>query len=68
AVLAGGEAVVSVADEGGAADALARLLADPGSREAAREAAGSLFARHRGATRRTVRLALDLLDGPGERA
>jgi 3-deoxy-D-manno-octulosonic-acid transferase len=68
AVQAGGEAVVSVADAGGAADALARLLADPGAREAAREAAGALFARHRGATLRTVRLALDLLDGSGTAA
>jgi 3-deoxy-D-manno-octulosonic-acid transferase len=67
AVLAAGGAVVSVADGDGAADALARLLADPGARGAAREAADTLFARHRGATLRTVRLALDLLDGPGAR-
>lgn len=68
AVLAAGVAVIPVADGDGAADALARLLADPGARGAARAAADALFARHRGATRRTVRLALDLLDGSGARA
>jgi 3-deoxy-D-manno-octulosonic-acid transferase len=64
-VLAAGEAVVSVADGDGAADALTRLLANPQARGAAHGAAATLFARHRGATLRTVRLALDLLDGPG---
>ncbi|MHB8800336.1 MAG: 3-deoxy-D-manno-octulosonic acid transferase [Thermoanaerobaculia bacterium] len=69
AVEAAGAAVVGVPDAAGATPALARLLDDPAAREAAREAAASLFAKHRGATERTLRLALDLLDGsPGAAA
>lgn len=63
AVEAAGDAVVPVGDAGEASTALARLLTDPGARAAARAAAEALFARHRGATARTARLALDLLDG-----
>jgi 3-deoxy-D-manno-octulosonic-acid transferase len=64
-VEAAGEAAVRVEDVAGAAAALARLFGDPDVRRAARTAAGSLFERHRGATARTTRLALALLDGPG---
>ena len=68
-VEAAGKAVVEVTGPAEAARALARLLLSPGARGEACEAAGDLFARHRGATRRTVRLALDLLDGrAGDRA
>ncbi|MBP7676787.1 MAG: 3-deoxy-D-manno-octulosonic acid transferase, partial [Thermoanaerobaculia bacterium] len=66
AVEAAGAAVVAVTDAVGAASALARLLGEPAARGAAREAAASLFAVHRGATERTVKLALELLDrAPG---
>jgi len=60
---AAGAAAVAVGNAGEATAALARLLADPGARAAARSAADALFLRHRGATQRTVRLALELLDG-----
>jgi 3-deoxy-D-manno-octulosonic-acid transferase len=63
AVEAAGAAVVAVDGPEGAPPALARLLSDPDARAAARAAAHDLFARHRGATARTVRLALALLDG-----
>ena len=63
AVEAAGDAAVPVGSAEEASAALARLLADPGARAAARSAAEGLFARHRGATERTARLALDLLDG-----
>lgn len=63
AVEAAGEAVASVAGGEDAVAALARLLADPAARGRARSAADELFARHRGATARTARLALELLDG-----
>lgn len=66
ALEAAGAAAVVVGSAGEATAALARLLADPGARAAARSAADALFLRHRGATQRTVRLALELLDGPGE--
>ena len=62
AVEAAGTAVVRVAAPAEAAPALARLLGDPRARAAAREDAAALLARHRGATERTARLALDLLD------
>ena len=69
AVEAAGAAAVAVPDAAGAAPALARLLHEPAARSAAREAAASLFEKHRGATERTVRLALGLLDGrPGAAA
>lgn len=69
AVEAAGAAVVAVPDAAGAAPALARLLNDEAARAVAREAAGALFERHRGATGRTVMLALDLLDrAPGAAA
>jgi 3-deoxy-D-manno-octulosonic-acid transferase len=61
-VEAAGEAVFPVGNAGEATATLARLLADPGVRAAARSAAEGLFERHRGATERTTRLALDLLD------
>lgn len=64
-VEAAGEAAVGVADEREAASAIGRLLDDPAARATASAAAEALFARHRGATERTARLALDLLDGPG---
>ncbi|HRY43720.1 MAG TPA: glycosyltransferase N-terminal domain-containing protein [Thermoanaerobaculia bacterium] len=68
-VEAAGAAVVGVPDPAGVAPALARLLDDPAARAAAREAAAALFATHRGATERTVRLALGFLDGrPGAAA
>jgi 3-deoxy-D-manno-octulosonic-acid transferase len=63
AVEAAAGAALSVASAGEAVEALDRFLSDPGARGAAREAAVQLFARHRGATIRTARLALDLLDG-----
>jgi 3-deoxy-D-manno-octulosonic-acid transferase len=66
AVDAAGAAAVAVGSTGEATAALARLLADPDARGVARTAAEILFRRHRGATQRTVRLALELLDGPGE--
>lgn len=68
AVEAAGEAVVRAGNGDEAVRALARLLADPAARATARAAADALFAKHRGATGRTARLALDLLDGrgPGE--
>lgn len=62
-VEAAGKAVVAVGSPAEAPAALSRLLVDSAARGAAREAADALFARHRGATRRTARLALDLLDG-----
>jgi 3-deoxy-D-manno-octulosonic-acid transferase len=62
AVEAAGVAVVPVGSAEEASAALARLLADPGARATARSAAEGLFARHRGATERTARLAFDLLD------
>ena len=65
AVEAAGEAAVSVGNAESASTALAHLLTNPGARAAARSAADGLFARHRGATERTARLALDLLDGLG---
>ena len=69
AVEAAGAAIVAVPEEAGAAPALARLLDDPAARATAREAAATLFAKHRGATERTVRLALALLDqAPGASA
>ncbi len=64
-VAAAGGAVIVVDDAEAAAGALARLLGDPGAREGAHAAANALFARHVGATDRTVRLALGLLDGTG---
>lgn len=66
AVEAAGAAAVAAGSTGEAAAALGRLLADPALRAEARTAAEDLFLRHRGATQRTARLALDLLDGPGE--
>lgn len=63
AVEAAGPAVVAVPGAADAAPALERLLDDPAARAVARDAAAALFARHRGATERTVRLALGLLDG-----
>jgi 3-deoxy-D-manno-octulosonic-acid transferase len=63
AVEAAGGAVFQVGSPEEASAALERLLAEPGVRSAARCAADTLFARHRGATDRTVELALDLLDG-----
>jgi len=63
AVEAAGRAVTEVASAEEAAPALSLLLSDPAARNAAREAADLLFARHRGATHRTVLLALGLLDG-----
>jgi 3-deoxy-D-manno-octulosonic-acid transferase len=69
AVEAAGAAVVAVPDAADAAPALARLLDEPAARAAAREAAATLFAKHHGATERTVRLAFDLLDrAPGASA
>lgn len=62
-VEAAGAAAVVVTDVAGAGDALSRLLSDPAARRASRVAADALFARHRGATDRTARLALELLDG-----
>lgn len=62
-VEAAGAAVVSVGSPAETPAALARLLGDASARGSARQAADALFARHRGATRRTARLALDLLDG-----
>jgi 3-deoxy-D-manno-octulosonic-acid transferase len=62
-VEAAGEAAVLVNGVEAAIAALSRLLGDPGARSSARAAADALFARHRGATLRTARLALDLLDG-----
>jgi len=62
AVEAAGDACRSVASGEEAVAALARILADPGEKAAASAAAGALFARHRGATERTARLALRLLD------
>lgn len=67
AVEAAGEAVVSVRDGEEAAAALSRLLGDPSSRARARATAEALFARHRGATGRTARLALELLDAAPDR-
>ena len=67
AVEAAGEAVTAVGDGEEAVAALARLLGDPSARDRARTAAGALFARHRGATERTARLALELLDASPER-
>lgn len=55
--------IVPVGSAGEASDALSRLLADPIARATVRVAADALFARHRGATQRTSRLALELLDG-----
>ncbi len=68
AVEAAGPAARSVASEAEAAETLARVLSDGGERAAARAAAESLFARHRGATERTARLALRLLDDGAEPA
>jgi 3-deoxy-D-manno-octulosonic-acid transferase len=62
AVEAADGAAILVANAEEAVTALARLLDDPGARSAARTAAEGLFARHRGATERTVRLAFGLLD------
>lgn len=66
AVEAAGEAIVSVPGGEEAVAALSRLLADPAARLRARAAADGLFARHRGATERTARLALELLDATPE--
>jgi len=63
-VEAAGAAVVAVPDAEAVAPALARLLDDPAARETARDAANALFAKHRGATERTVKLALGLLGNP----
>ena len=63
AVEAAGQAAVEAGSAREASAALARLLGDSGARAAARSAAQSLFLRHRGATQRTSRLALELLDG-----
>ncbi len=67
AVEAAGEAVTAVAGPEEAVAALARLLDDRSARERAGAAAGALFACHRGATERTARLALELLDASPER-
>jgi 3-deoxy-D-manno-octulosonic-acid transferase len=64
-VEAAGEAAVGVGGAGEAATAIARLLTEPAARAAACAAAQALFALHRGATERTTRLALDLLDDHG---
>lgn len=64
-VEAAGEAAVGVGGAEEASSAIARLLTDPPARAAACAAAQALFALHRGATERTARLALDLLDGHG---
>ena len=63
AVEAAGDAVLRATDGEEAVAALARLLAAPELRRSAAGAAAALFTRHRGATARTARLALDLLDG-----
>lgn len=63
AVEAAGPAARTVASAAEAAPALARFLRDPGARAEAQAAARELFALHRGATARTARLALGLLDG-----
>ena len=63
AVAAAGDAVVGADGADAAAGALARFLAGPDAREEARAAARALFERHSGATERTTRLALDLLEG-----
>ena len=50
-------------DAAGLAAETRRLLSDGGARRTAAEAARDLFARNRGATARTVAIALDLLGG-----
>ena len=68
AVEAAGEAVAAAPDGEGAVASLARFLADPSARARARAAADALFVLHRGATERTARLALELLDAAPEPA
>lgn len=63
AVAAAGEAVVAASSAAEAAAAIRTLLASPGRRAAAREAARALFAGSRGAAERAARIALTFLEG-----